>query len=221
GGTLAYADAGSGTPLVLIHGFPLDHSIWDEVGAALERHGRIVRPDLRGLGASTVTPAGTTLMETLASDVAALLDALGIERATLAGHGLGGYVALAFYRMYRERVDGLALVASGVGADAPQAAADRLALADRVEREGSAPLVERFGRKPQMRTLIERTDPAGAAAILRGMAARVDSSDLLDDVDIPFLLLDGFGDLPMLEVPRRLAVVLAALLGGEARGELA
>ena len=212
GGKLVYADAGSGEPVVLIHGFPLDHTIWDVVMPQIEPHGRIVRPDLRGLGASSVTP-GPYLMETLASDVAALLDALGIERATIVGHSVGGYAALAFYRMYRERVAALALVASRFSADAPELAAQRGELADRVEREGTAALVERFiphlfaprvaeedpALVARTKALIERTRPRGAAAILRGMALRVDSRDLLEEIDVPFLLVAGGLD-PFLEL---------------------
>src|SRR5580700_8196926 len=90
-------------PIVLIHGFPFARAIWDAQSAALARRAYVIRPDLRGAGKSSV-PDGPYLMETCASDVAGLLDVLGIERATLVGHSMGGYVALAFARMFTERV---------------------------------------------------------------------------------------------------------------------
>ncbi|MBV8355938.1 MAG: alpha/beta fold hydrolase [Candidatus Eremiobacteraeota bacterium] len=157
---------------------------------------------------------GPYLMETLAADVAALLDALSLDGVALAGHSMGGYVALSFYRMFRERVRGLALVASRAGADTPQAAAGREELAARAEREGIAPVVERlqprlfapavYQEDPALaartRALLERTDPRGAAAALRGMAVRVDSHDVLEDVDVPFLAIAGAED-ALIDVP--------------------
>ncbi len=97
--------------VVLIHGFPLTREIWDAQADALAQRYRVVRPDLRGTGKSSA-PEGPYLMERLAADVAALLDALGIERVAIAGHSMGGYVALAFARMFTERVSRLALVCS-------------------------------------------------------------------------------------------------------------
>lgn len=204
---LAYEDEGAGDALVLIHGFPLSHATWDEQAAVLRRECRVIRPDLRGLGASSVPP-GPYLMETLAGDVAALLDALGIERATIAGHSLGGYVALAFYRLYAERTRGLALVSSRVQADAPEGVRTRLALADRIEREGMQVFLEYgipvffaervYEERPDMvrraREIAAARDPRGAAAMYRGMAARMPSEDLLEDIDVPFLVVAGTED---------------------------
>ena len=207
GGTLSYADDGTGSAIVLIHGFLLDHSIWDGIVPSLTPRARVIRPDLRGLGRSSVTP-GPYLMEALAADVAALLDAKRITSATLVGHSLGGYVALAFYRMFRERVDALALVGSRFVNDTEEAARERYMLADRAEREGIAPVVDAFiprffapavyAENPklieEMRVLCGRTDPRGAAAHLRGAAQRVDARDLVDDIDLPFLFAIGDQD---------------------------
>ena len=207
GGKLAYADDGTGNAVVLIHGFLLDHTIWDGLVPRLAMHARVLRPDVRGLGRSSVTP-GPYLMELLASDVAALLDAKGISTATIVGHSLGGYVALSFFRMYRERVERLALVGSRFAPDTAAAANDRYALADRAEREGIAPVIEAFLPRffapevyahnadlvAQTASLCSRTDPHGAAAHLRGAAQRVDSRDLVEDIDVPFLFAIGDAD---------------------------
>src|SRR5579875_2470927 len=116
GDALAYAEDGAGSAVVLIHGFLLDHSIWDGITPRLARRAHVLRPDVRGLGRSSVTP-GPYLVETLAADVAALLDAKNIETATIVGHSLGGYIALAFFRMYRERVAALGMVGSRISPD--------------------------------------------------------------------------------------------------------
>ena len=103
--------------VLLVHGFPFAHAIWDAQNNALAAIARVIRLDLRGAGMSSV-PEGPYLMERLAADIAVLLDALGIERAALVGHSMGGYVALAFSRMFTERVERLALVSSRLAADA-------------------------------------------------------------------------------------------------------
>ena len=91
---LAYDDAGSGDALVLLHGFPLDRTIWDVQFAALAQRCRVIRVDARGSGESECG-AGPALMETLAGDLYGLLDALDVGRAIVAGHSMGGYIALA------------------------------------------------------------------------------------------------------------------------------
>lgn len=194
--------------VVLIHGFPLTRAIWDAQCVALAASSYVIRPDLRGAGASSV-PEGPYLMETLAADVAALLDALGIERATLVGHSMGGYVVLAFARMFTERVARLALISSRLAADAPEQATARRTLATRVERERSIePVVESYLPRlfaPQTRAqrpeVVERAyaiarqnDPLGAAATLRGAALRASSEDIAGDLGVPALIIAGACD---------------------------
>jgi pimeloyl-ACP methyl ester carboxylesterase len=194
--------------VVLIHGFPFARAIWDAQTVALAETARVVRPDMRGAGTSSV-PDGPYLMETMASDVAVLLDTLGIERCSLVGHSMGGYVALAFARMFTERVERLALVCSRLSGDTPQQAAARGELAARVEREGSIePVIEAYlprmfaARTREARPdVVERAyaiarsiDPLGAAAALRGMALRPTSEDIAEDLNVPALVVAGACD---------------------------
>lgn len=204
---LAYADDGRGAPLILIHGHPLSSATWDEQVEILRSEFRVVRPDLRGLGASAVPP-GPYAMETLARDLAAMLDACAIERATIAGHSLGGYVALMFYRLFPQRVRGLGLISTRVQADTPELARSRLEIADRIERDGMAafadfviPLffAERiYEERPDIvkraRDIVLACDARGAAALYRGIAARPSSEDLLERLEIPLLVLIGTAD---------------------------
>ncbi len=93
---LAYEDRGRDTPLLLIHGFPLNHYMWDPQLEALAGRARMVAPDLRGHGASG-SPHGVYTMERLAEDCKALLDALAItEPVVVCGHSMGGYVSSGF-----------------------------------------------------------------------------------------------------------------------------
>jgi len=195
-------DRGTGDAIVLLHGFVLTRDIWNAQADALSATHRVVLPDLRGMGRSTASH-GPYLMEALAGDVAATLDALGIERASIVGHSLGGYVALAFARMYVERVERLALVGARLGEDAPERARFREELADRIEATDSIrPALDAF--LPQMLApgasadlqarvaeIASNNGPIGAAAMLRGMAMRVSSEDIAPDIDVPVLVLAG------------------------------
>ena len=137
-----YNDAGRGVPLLLAHGFPLDHTMWNGQIAALSGRSRVIAPDLRGFGGSGASEGAAT-MEQMADDLAALLDALAIrEPVVLCGLSMGGYIAFEFWRKYAAKLKALILCDTRAAADKPQAAADRLAMADRVLREGPRPLVE-------------------------------------------------------------------------------
>ena len=113
---IAYSHHGEGTPLVLLHGYPLDHSIWNDLVPLLEGEFELILPDLRGFGISATTAAAYGMTD-MAEDIAGLLDHLGIKKAMLAGHSMGGYVALAFARKYLQRIAGLALISSQALAD--------------------------------------------------------------------------------------------------------
>lgn len=213
-------DGSEGIPIVLIAGFPLTREIWSAQADALSRKHRVIRPELRGIGKSSV-PDGPYLMEVLAADVATALDALGIEAAAIVGHSLGGYVALAFARMFTERVSHLGLVCSRLAEDTPERAAARRELADRAEWTASSrEIVEAY--LPQMiasqttrerpdiaariKEIADRIDPNAAAAMLRGMALRAPADDIAADLDVPTLVVAGGNDLLLsLEEARSIA----------------
>ena len=221
---LSVCDEGRGPAIVLLHGFLLSLDSWDAQAATLARRARVVRLDFRGHGASDAPP-GPYLMESLAGDVADVLDALSIERAAIVGHSLGGYVAFAFYRMFAERCTALGLVSTRAAADDDPTAKARYELADRVEREGIAPAVDAFaGRSLAPQTyadrpdiaarlvaMNERTNPVGAAAMLRGMAARVSSEDLFEEIDVPVQIVAGTEDAV---IPFALAQAMASAIRG-------
>jgi pimeloyl-ACP methyl ester carboxylesterase len=201
-------DGSRGTPIVLIAGFPLTRDVWNAQAQTLARTHRAILPDVRGTGNSSVTD-GPYLMEALASDVAAELDALGIGRVAMAGHSLGGYVALAFARMFTERVSHLALVCSRLAADSAERARARRELADRTEQTGSmqsvvdayVPLLaapETPAERPEIvetvRAMADSIDPRGGAALLRGMAMRAPADDIAGDLDVPVLVVAGERD---------------------------
>src|SRR3982750_2196233 len=120
---VAYEEAGSGTPVVLLHGFPFNRSMWSEqIGDLAARH-RVIAPDLRGHGESSVTDSPAT-MEEMAKDVSELMEKLDISRAAICGLSMGGYVALALYRMFPLRARALALIDTRASADSEEGRAN-------------------------------------------------------------------------------------------------
>lgn len=204
---IAYDDVGSGPPLVLLHGFPFNRSMWDEQREAFAEHHRIITPDLRGHGETDVAPTAATMAE-MALDVAALLDKLDIERAVLAGLSMGGYVALAFCRLFPLRVRALVLADTRAQADTEEAKANRSAQAAQILREGMEAVAatilpkqlapETIAKRPdvvrRVRAMVTGTRPEGAAAALEGMAQRQDQRSFLSRIIAPVLIIVGSED---------------------------
>lgn len=199
--TLAFERRGRGKPLVLVHGYPLDHSIWHEAASLLENDFSLILPDLRGFGESTTVNTPYTLAD-IARDLAALLDLLKIEKAAFAGHSMGGYIALAFAKLFPERINGLALVASQALADTPERKEGRYKTAKDVEENGvgavAAAMTDKLSPLPRvreiLRPLIEKQNVAGIAGALRAMAEREDTTPLLSGFNFPLVLVHGDAD---------------------------
>lgn len=205
-------DEGGGAPLVLIHGFPLSRGVWAPQVESFRAAHRVVAPDLRGFGESPPRGEATSRavsMESYADDVAQLLTARRAAPAVVAGHSMGGYVALAFARHHPDLLAGLVLIASRAGADSPEAAAGRRAAAEKIRvegREGVASLVE--GMVPKLlapgaddpnlleavRRFMASATPEGTIGALLGMAARVDSTPMLGAIEVPTLVVTGAAD---------------------------
>lgn len=198
---LAYTRRGEGTPLVLLHGYPLDSHLWDDVAPLLEDTFDLILPDLRGFGKSTTVDSPYT-MDDYASDIAGLLDQLGIQKAAIAGHSMGGYVALAFARLYSERVSGLGLVSSQVLADPPDRKEARYKSAVDVSANGIGGVVETMAPKftsderlqSFARATMERQQPAAFIGALKAMAERADSTSLLSSFKFPVVIIHGEAD---------------------------
>lgn len=206
---IAYSDHGIGLPVIFLHAFPLNRTMWDgEIAALLdEQRYRLVSLDWRGFGESDAAGEITT-MDVLAGDVVALMDHLGIEKAVLCGLSMGGYVAFACWRQYAQRVGGLILADTRPAADTPERQAHRENVARIAETQGTTAiadlqlprLISEYTRQhdPQVETrvrqMINAATSPGIAAASRGMARRADSSDLLAGVSCPTLVITGQQD---------------------------
>ncbi len=206
--SIAYRDTGAGLPILFIHGHPFNQSMWDSQVAALSGKYRVITYDIRGYGASEVPAVEATTLETMADDIAGLLDHLGIATAVVAGLSMGGQIAMAFAEQYPQRLAGLVLAATFPQADTPEAAATRRATADRFVKQGSIPpglemlpkllAAASIKNHPEIAldvfTMIARTPPAGAAAALRGRAGRKDYTSSLASICVPALIVVGTED---------------------------
>jgi pimeloyl-ACP methyl ester carboxylesterase len=195
-----------GAPVVLLmHGFPLEGSMWDAAADLLAGSCRVLLPDLRGFGASP--PASGAGMAPYADDLAGLLDSLGIDRpALIAGLSFGGYVVMEFLRRSSERVGAIGLIDTRETPDSPNAAAARRENADRLDRgepvstvaEPMLPLMTSpdapASFREHWRGVMCRQSPGGVAAALRAMADRPDSADTLRTFGRPALLVVGERD---------------------------
>jgi len=196
-----YQDSGKGLPVVLLHGYPLNHTIWAEVTSHLESKARVISPDLRGHGL-TDAPPGVYTMRQMAADVAALLDGLEIQQAVLVGHSMGGYISLAFAQAYPDRLLGLGMVSSQAAADPPERREGRYQTAAQVEKEGvgvvanSMPdkLTNRAALAEYLRQLILTMKPAGVVGALKGMAKRPEMGEWISTLSVPVMVIAGGQD---------------------------
>lgn len=208
GFNMVYDDTGAvGVPLLLIHGFPLDRTLWTAQTRALADIARVITPDLRGSGESEL-PSGAVSMDTYADDLNSLLDHLSVERAIIGGLSMGGYVAFAFYRKYPRRVRALILADTRPQVDSPEARKGRDDTAALAEAQGSGAVGERLlpkmftpqtaSARPEVvnaaRELMARQRVEGVVSQLRAMRDRPDSTPTLGTIQVPTLIIVGAED---------------------------
>ena len=210
GVTIRYDDLGTptGLPIVLVHGHPLNRTMWTPQVRALTSAGyRVIAVDLRGYGDSDVVP-GKTLLSEFAQDLAAVLDHLGLQRAVVVGLSMGGPIAMEFHRQYPRRVLALVLADTSPIAETDEVRTFRTDLADRLIVEGmegyAAEVTDKMimpGHVTGLPDVAEHvvdmmptTAPQGAAAALRGRAERPDYRQTLATVRVPTLIVVGADD---------------------------
>ncbi|WP_188295140.1 alpha/beta fold hydrolase [Streptomyces sp. CBMA156] len=202
-------ESGTGTPLVLLHAFPLNASMWssqlDALPGMTGDEARVLAPDQRGFG-GTGLGADEPSLDLVADDLALLLDAAGIERAVVGGLSMGGYVALAFARRHPGRLSGLLLANTRATADTGAVRANRERIAAAVTARDSVRLlldeeVAAGQLGPDSQQLVERVQamvaaapPAAVAWAQRAMAARPDALDVLAALRVPVAVVAGARD---------------------------
>ena len=202
--TLAYSDQGTGLPIVFLHAFPLNRTMWAPQENALSSQFRIITIDLRGHGESDA-PLWRYTLEQSADDVRVLLDHLSIRQAVFVGLSMGGYILFAFYRKYADRVKGLILADTRAQADTPEGKHGRFLMAQTAYKEGPSAIADlmipkllspmSIQTKPDLvkhlRAMIQGNQISGIAGDLMAMADRPDSVTLLSQITCPTQIIVG------------------------------
>ncbi len=214
-------EAGSGPPVVLVHGYPLDGAMWSGVSRALALRLRVIKPDLPGHGENPAPAPGS--LEGHADFLEALL--AGLQGPVgLAGFSMGGYVALALMKRRPEKVRALALVDSRAGADDATGRAKRDEAIATVRSGGVQPIAQamlsRFLSPEGLKRadLVERANrimtrqkAETVEADLAAMRDRPDSTPALSSIAVPTLVV--VGELDVLTPPSESQAMAAAIPG--------
>jgi pimeloyl-ACP methyl ester carboxylesterase len=204
------------TPIVLIHGFGLDRSIWREMTRMYMAEQRVILVDMRGHGESDA-PQSQYAMSQMAEDVVRLLDFLEVDQAIICGHSMGGYVSLAFAEQFPYRLAGLGLITTRADADTEEKKAGRYQLVESVKQLGCKALADSLAPRlskdqdvvEKSYRLLNQTDPQGIIGSALGMANREDHTDLLSQIAVPALVVAGAEDQIMdIGVAEKMAALL-------------
>jgi len=215
---LAFDSTGHGKDavVVLLHGWPLNRSIWSRVAPRIAAAGlRVLTPDLPGFGDSPPIDFGRATVEAYADEVAKFIEPFNARRVAVAGHSFAGYVALALAERRPDAVAGLGLIASRTAADSETARRGRHDTIEKVRVAGTKALLPGLPEKlvgaraaiewrPQASLMIERARPDGVMAGLAAMAARPDRTAVFNSFGGPRLVIHGTEDglIPVSEAAR-------------------
>jgi 3-oxoadipate enol-lactonase len=220
---IAFDDVGTGLPLVFLHGFPLNRTVWDPQVGALVADCRCIPIDLRGFGDTLASEPYS--MDRYADDVAGVLDTLQIERAVIVGHSMGGYVAFALWRRHRARVRALVLANTRATPDTIETIERRRTMIETAMEQGSSAVanMEIAGlmgktsrdRRPDvydaMHRMMAQAPVEGIIGALEAMIERPDSTPTLATLDVPTLIIAGDED--VIISPRDARTLQAAIPG--------
>lgn len=205
---MAVVDHGEGHPLLLVHGFPLNHSMWEHQIADLSANFRVLAVDLPGFGISQPLETPVSIRD-FADALAAMLDQMKIDQPiTFCGLSMGGYIGWKFMKHYPKKVHSLIACDTRAANDDERTARGRRLMAGQVVKDGSDSIAASVARKICGETTVERnpdvvehvssmiqsTDPHSIAAGQLAMADREDATSLLGKIEVPTLFVVGMED---------------------------
>ena len=203
---MGYDEGGAGVPVIFVHGFPHDRTLWTPQLQGLTVQARCFAVDLRGFGETTA--AAPYSVDQYADDLAGFMDVLHIERAVIAGLSMGGYVAFAMWRRHAPRVRGLVFSNTKAGADSDEAREKRKSVIKVAREQGSGAVADAMitgmlgkttrAKRPDIVNTVHRMMSAapvdGVIGALQAMMDRPDSNSTLGTIDVPSLVVTGDED---------------------------
>ena len=204
---IAYQESGSGPPLLLLHGFSLDHTIWAPQVETLQRSYRLLVPDLRGMGRTPHTEGQITI-EMMADDMAAFLGALDINAAAVAGFSLGGYILLQMALRHPLKVRACGFISTRAAADSEEGKKVRLQHMQTVIDEGMAGFAGHFIENlfapayidahpleiEATQKVVLSQIPDSIASLIDAMRRREELTPRLSEIAVPCVVFGGTGD---------------------------
>lgn len=204
---ISYFDKGEGKPIVLIHGFAGSKLYWEKVLLGLSEYNRVIAIDLPGHGKSTMGVEKYSI-EDMADLIKGLQNQLGLEKVTMFGHSLGGYITLAFAEKFPQYLNGFSLVHSTANPDSDEAKAGREANAKKVLEEGLDSFINGLSQKlfspansevnaQDIQTTVKigmSTSVQGVVSALLAMRDRPNRNYVLEETELPVLLIAGEQD---------------------------
>lgn len=141
-GSMSYQIEGNGPAVCLLHGFAEDNQVWHNCIPTLKNNHTIITPNLPGIGASTIVSKEAISIDTMAKSINDILVAENIERAFIIGHSMGGYISLAFAKLYPHKLLGLGLVHSTAYADTAEKIGTRKKSIEFIQTHGAAAFIK-------------------------------------------------------------------------------
>ncbi|GAE46148.1 beta-ketoadipate enol-lactone hydrolase [Mesobacillus boroniphilus JCM 21738] len=204
---MSFIDEGKGDPIALIHGFAGSKHYWDKIIPELANEHRVIALDLPGHGESEMGKDRYSI-EDIASTIKELLDQLGLDKVTMFGHSLGGYITLAFAELYPQYLKAFSLVHSTANPDSEEAKEARENNAKKIQEEGTGAFIEGLSSKlfspdntevnaKEMEETVKigmMTKVDGLVSALMAMKDRPERNKVLEETELPVLLIAGEQD---------------------------
>jgi len=193
--------------IIFLHGFPFNHTMWDEQARLCEPRFQVMNHDLRGHGRGELG-GGQYLFEFFVDDLLHLMDTQNIDKAILCGLSMGGYIALRMTERHSDRIQGLILCDTRSEADSDQAKLNRAADFRLIQKEGLPAFADRFLKKAlapstciknpalaaTVKQMITLNSITGVQGVLIALATRTDTTAALATFQVPTLILVGAED---------------------------
>lgn len=194
-------------PIIFVHGFPYDHTMWKAQIEELSENYFCVAYDIRGLGESPVGD-GQFTMEFFVDDLEIIIDELKLDKPVLCGLSMGGYIALRALEKFEEKLSAVILCDTRSEADNNEGKLKRAAAIKRINTEGLAPFAKDFitncygdyykqHQKEEFENRITKSsafNPIGVKGSLLAMLGRNDTTEYLNKIKIPALVIYGEND---------------------------